>query len=88
MKTKKEWQEFAKNREYVPERDMFRKIKYGTYNLLELFEMTDVELTEEEDKLWDEWWESYHLREYDIETYDTMITEQIDIELEQYWNIK
>jgi len=44
------------NRPYVPERDMFRMLKYGTYNLLELHEndlMPYSEYTEEELELTD-----------------------------------
>ena len=45
------------NRPYIPERDMFRMLKYGTYNLLELYEndlMPWQEFTEEEFEIIDE----------------------------------
>jgi hypothetical protein len=33
------WQTFIDNIPYEPERDLFRILKYGTYNLLDLFDM-------------------------------------------------
>jgi hypothetical protein len=51
------YMDLMNNRPYVPERDMFRMLKYGTYNLLELYEndlMPWQEFTEEEFEIIDE----------------------------------
>ena len=47
----KYYEDLINNRPYDPKRDLFRKIKYGTYNIIELFEEDEMpweEFSEEE----------------------------------------
>lgn len=58
---------FTVNGEYVPERDLFRLIKYGTYDILTLDAWTPEivpvgELTEEESLSVEQWYDDNILR--------------------------
>lgn len=86
MKNKHYWIDLAKNRPYVPKRDLFRQLKYNTYNLLELFEMEPhmipwEEFTLEEQGLYDEWESVQNCRMYDPESYDQIMLEQIELDI-------
>lgn len=83
------WREYIDNIPYVPERDLFRIIKYGTYNLLDLFDMEPEdcpfdEFTEDEVELMQEYFAS--IPSPDDE--DDSFSEQVDVELEHYRNVK